>query len=265
MHDVIWLRAGEDWGSPAAVRAMHRISVPTVRRASQVVAVSHAAASDLVEGLGLDPARITVAPHGVRCPTVGVTSADQEAMRVRFGLGAGPVVLCVAQKRPYKNQEALVRALGRLGDPSVRLVLAGAATDYEQRLRELASATGVAERVVMTEWLSDADLEAFYALARCVALPSRMEGFGLPILEAMARDTPVACSDIPSLREVAGDAAVLFDPDDDQAVTAAVGRLLADDALCEDLIRRGRERASAFTWEATADATVEAYRRACGA
>lgn len=264
MHDVIWLHAGDDWGSADAVRAMRRISVPTVRRASQVVAVSAAAAEEIVAELRLDPWRVSVAPHGVRGPSDGTRRAPPDDVRKRLQTGPGPIVLCVAQKRPYKNQEQLIRAFSHVQDPSARLVLVGAPTDYERRLVEVAATYGVYDKVILTGWLQEAELEALYAAAHCFVLPSRMEGFGLPVLEAMAREVPVACSDIPSLVEVAGNAALFFDPNDPVSITTAIDRLLDDPKLRIDLISAGRARAAAFTWAATAEATVAAYQRAVG-
>jgi glycosyltransferase involved in cell wall biosynthesis len=170
-------------------------------------------------------------------------------------------VLCVAQKRPYKNLGVLIRALPELPVESV-LVVPGAPTPYEAELRALATELGVENRVRFPAWVSETELEALYRLASCFVLPSLIEGFGLPVVEAMARDVPVACSDRPALPEVAGDAAVYFDPEDQAEVTAAIRRLLEDFALRETLVARGRERARLFTWERTAEATLASYRRA---
>jgi len=115
---------------------------------------------------------------------------------------------------------------------------------------------------VWPAWLDAADLEGLYAVATLVVFPSLHEGFGLPVLEAMVRGVPVACSDRSSLPEVAGDAALLFDPEDTGAIRAAIERLLADPAERERLIRRGRERAAGFTWERTAELTAATYERA---
>jgi glycosyltransferase involved in cell wall biosynthesis len=113
--------------------------------------------------------------------------------------------------------------------------------------------------------VTEAELEEHYARATCFVLPSLIEGFGLPVLEAMARGVPVACSNRPALPEVAGDAALLFNPEDQQAVTDAIRRLLRDDGLARTLAERGRRRADTFTWERTAEATLASYRRALAA
>jgi glycosyltransferase involved in cell wall biosynthesis len=261
MHDTIWLRAADQWGTAAAVRTMHRVAVPTTRRADRVLTDSHDAARDLREQLGIRAERLDVAHLGVRVDPDAPATPESE-LRERLDLGANPVVLCVAQKRPYKNQEVLVRALSDERLAHARLVLPGAAAPYEQYLRALAADLGVADRMQLPAWLDDEDLEGLFRLATCVALPSRLEGFGLPVLEAMARGVPVACSDRSALPEIAGDAALLFDPDDERAVADALAQLLLDEPLRRDFVVRGRERAAMFTWEATAEATVASYRRA---
>jgi glycosyltransferase involved in cell wall biosynthesis len=172
------------------------------------------------------------------------------------------VILCVAQKRPYKNLAALIRALPSL--PGAVLVAPGAPTDHEEQLRALARQLDVAQRVRFLGWVGDSELEGLYELASCFALPSRIEGFGLPLLEAMRRGVPVACADRGALPEVAGDAALLFDPDDQEAVTAALRTLLSDRARAAELVRRGHERVRAFTWERTAQLTLASYERALG-
>jgi glycosyltransferase involved in cell wall biosynthesis len=167
----------------------------------------------------------------------------------------------VAQKHPYKNLHRLVRALPALDDDVV-LVLPGFSTAHEQELRTLAHELGVAERVRLPAWLSDGSLAGLYALSSAFVLPSLVEGFGLPVLEAMLRDVPVACSRSSSLPEVAGDAALLFDPERQEEVTAAIRRLLEDRVLAARLVERGRERAASFTWERTGAASLAGYRRA---
>jgi alpha-1,3-rhamnosyl/mannosyltransferase len=112
------------------------------------------------------------------------------------------------------------------------------------------------------DWLSDDDLEGLYSLASAFVLPSLIEGFGLPVLEAMARGVPVACSNVSALPEVVGDAALLFDPDSQDQVTSAVRRLLDDRSLADGLVVRGYERVKTFTWKRTGAASLAGYRRA---
>ena len=262
--DLIWLhRAGEWEASTRVHRRMRSLVRHCVRHADRVFAISHAAADDFVQTLGLPRERIEVTPLGVRRPR-RVPSASEAEMRARLQLGAARVVLCVAQKRPYKNLHRLVRALPQLDDDVV-LVLPGSPTAHEGELRELAHGLGVAWRVRFPDWLSDDELDGLYALASAFVLPSLIEGFGLPVLEAMVRGVPVACSNVSALPEVAGDAALLFDPESQEEVTAALRRLLADRALAQRLIARGHEQAGHFTWERTGTASLAGYRRAIAA
>jgi glycosyltransferase involved in cell wall biosynthesis len=185
---------------------------------------------------------------------------DEEDVRASLRLD-GPVILSVAQKRPYKNLGTLIRAMADLAERAT-LVLVGSPTAHEEELRALARQLGVEENVRFPGWVSEPELEGLYRLASCFVLPSLIEGFGLPVLEAMARGVAIACSDRPSLPEVAGNAALLFDPEDQQAVTNAIRRLLDDRELAARLVERGRERVRLYTWERTAEATLASYRRA---
>ncbi|MEJ7825905.1 MAG: glycosyltransferase family 1 protein [Solirubrobacteraceae bacterium] len=260
LHDLIWLHEGAAWGDARAVGAVRRLSLMSARGADRVLAVSHAAAHDFSTTIGLDAARIDVAPHGVSDRPV--VQQNAAALRSRHELGEAPVILCVAQKRPYKNLAALIRALPSL--PGAVLVLPGAPTAHELELRELARRIGVLDRVRFLGWVGDDELDGLYGLAACFALASRIEGFGLPVLEAMRRGVPVACADRGALAEVAGDAALLFDPDDERTVTAALRTLLHDEARAGELVRRGHERVRTFTWEHTAQLTLASYERALG-
>ena len=144
------------------------------------------------------------------------------------------------------------------------LVLPGYPTAHEAELRERAGTAGVQRDVRFLGWLSGEELEGLWQVADAFVFPSLYEGFGLPVLEAMARGVPVACSNASSLPEVAGDAALMFDPHEERAIAAAIERLLTDDAEAERLRARGLERAREFTWERTARLTLESYERALG-
>ena len=261
--DLIWLHQREAWDASRAGRAMGTLSRSSARRADRVIAISNAARDDFVANLGLDASRIDVTPLGVEPPAAAQPELEAE-LRRRLALDGAQVVLCVAQKRPYKNLATLVRAAAQVEERPL-VVLVGAPTPHEEELKRLAGELGVQEQVRFVGWLSEADLEAVYRLAACFVLPSLIEGFGLPVLEAMARDVPVACSNRTAMAEVAGDAALLFDPDDQQAVTESIRRLLRDRELASSLVQRGRERVRAFTWERTAAASFASYRRAVAA
>jgi glycosyltransferase involved in cell wall biosynthesis len=253
--DLIWLHQREAWGTPAAVRTMAILTRVSARTAHRVITISESARDDIVRSFGLDGESVDVAPLGVRPPERPLERAVD---------AAAPLVLCVAQKRPYKNLATLIHAVAELRDVGVELVLPGAPTEHEAELRALAGRLEVADSVRFPAWVSDEELERLYARATCFVLPSLIEGFGLPVLEAMARGVPVACSDRPALPEIAGDAALLFDPVDQAAVTEAVRRLVTDEKLRDDLAERGRRRARLFSWRRTAEQTLASYRRAVG-
>lgn len=233
--------------------------VPLSARASRRIMVDAASTrEDLANHLGTPRGKVDVVPLATpTIPDAAPTPATD--LRERFDLGDRRVVLSPSAKRPHKNLVRLLRATAALAAPPV-LVIPGYPTPHEQELRDLATDLGLDVR--FPEWVSTADLEGLYALADAVVFPSLYEGFGLPVLEAMARGVPVACSRASSLPEVAGDAALLFDPEDVDAIADATRRLLHDPALRERLRAAGLERAARFTWDATAAATVASYERA---
>jgi glycosyltransferase involved in cell wall biosynthesis len=258
--DLIWMhhrgtmRRRDRFGMEVVTRV-------SARRADRLIALSEAARDDLVQTLGVARERVDVTPLGVRTGGSAAPMPEGELRRL-LQLPPGRIVLCVAQKRVHKNLDALVRALALLQARDAVLVLPGAPTPYEDELRRLATALGVADRVRLPGWVDAEQLQGLYAAASCFVLASKMEGFGLPVVEAMQHGLPVACSNVSALPEVAGGAALLFDPFDDRAIAAAVDRLLADRALAAELGARGRERCSQLTWERTAQATFASYRRA---
>jgi glycosyltransferase involved in cell wall biosynthesis len=259
--DLIWIHHPETMEA-AATKGMLRVAPVSARRADRVLALSESAAADIARTLSLPRSKIDVTHMGVRLETPRPSPAHEVDLRGRLGLGEEPMVLCVAQKRAHKNLTGLIRALPLMSNDSARLVLPGTPTPHETELRRLARELGVGHRVRFPGWLSGRDLEGLYRLAGCFVLPSFQEGFGLPVLEAMARDVPVACSNVSSLPEVTGDAAMLFDPHDPNSIARALDRLLADRRLREVMRSRAKERCRLLSWNATARATLTSYRRA---
>jgi glycosyltransferase involved in cell wall biosynthesis len=237
----------------------------SVKRATRVIAVSQSTRDDLVEHLKVPPQRIDVVPNGVGTPP-DLKPLPESELRSKLDAGERPIVLCTSAKRPHKNLLRLLDAIASI--PAERrplAVLTGYPTQHEDDLRERIAALEIEDDVRILGWVPQAELEALYAAATCLVFPSLYEGFGLPVLEAMARGLPVASSDRSSLPEVAGDAALLFDPEDTTAMAAAIERLLADPAERARLAAAGREQAARFTWRACAEATVASYERALAA
>jgi glycosyltransferase involved in cell wall biosynthesis len=259
--DVIWMHRPEALG-PRAYLMMRTLAPLCGRRSNRVITISQAAADDVSTMLKIPRERLDVTPLGIALPRLNWAPAASEDIRERLELRDGPLVLCVAAKRAHKNLDGLVRAMARLPAPRPLLVLPGSPTPYEDELRKLAADLGIVDDVAFPAWISEADLEALYTEAACFVLPSFQEGFGLPVLEAMARGVPVACSNTSSLPEVAGSAALLFDPSDDQAIASQIERLLRDRALATQLREQGVARCELFTWRRTAELTLESYRRA---
>lgn len=255
LHDVTFFtRRTFD---PVTTFGMRAIVSRAARRADALLTGSVAAREEICAVLGLAPERFAVVPHGLGRARGAVAAADPAAVRARHGLDGERLVLCVAAKRPHKNQEALVRAAPLLG-ARTDVVLAGHPEPYDAELRRIAQEVG-ARRVRFLDYVPDAELEALWELADCAVFPTLAEGFGLPVLEAMDRGVPVACSDIAVLREVGGDVPCFFDPHDPAALAAAVERASAE---AGERVPRGRERAAGYSWAAAARGTLEAYERA---
>jgi len=263
VHDLIYARFPE---AHAGIRDKGmKVLVPwAARRSDRVITDSRSTRDDLIELIGLASERIDVVPLGLGAVKRELP-LSQAVIRAGFDLGERRVVLSLSAKRPHKNLRALIGALAQISaDRRPVLVLPGYPTAYESELRERARALGVEGDVRFPAWVSAEELEGLWAIARAFVYPSLYEGFGLPVLEAMARGVPVACSNASSLPEVAGDGALLFEPDDESAIAVALQRLLEEPGLAERLRARGLARAREFSWERSARLTLDSYARALG-
>jgi glycosyltransferase involved in cell wall biosynthesis len=258
--DVIWMHG------PAAdlTTRLWRALVPAVaRRADRIIAISSNAAREIARWMAIAPCKIDVTPLGHRHSTHAAGITPDQA-RARLKLGDGPIVLTVGTRKPHKNLIGLLRAMPAVleAHPCAQLVLAGNPTAHEPALVAEAERLGLAGRVTFLPFVSAEELEGLYAAATCFVLASLQEGFGLPILEAMARGVPVACSNVSALPEVAGGAARLFDPHHPDQIAAAIMDVLGDPDLRARLIQLGLRRSTELSWQATAAATLASYERA---
>jgi glycosyltransferase involved in cell wall biosynthesis len=230
----------------------------SARRSRTLIAVSEATREDLLRYYPFTRGHLAVIPHGVDESFFALDRSKIE-----------PYVLCVSTLHPHKNLERLIRAYARK-KRDFKLVIAGMRGFHSATLDALiadlscgdvhGSQASVASptSVRLTGWIPRDQLMRLYAGARAFIYPSTFEGFGMPVLEAMAAGIPVACSDIPPLREVADNAALFFDPSNEDTVAAALDRITSDDALRLDLSQAGPQRARGFTWNRAAIATAQA-------
>lgn len=235
-----------------------------------VVAISQNTKDDLCNCAPIDPERVFVTPLAASGLFFPCTDAARiEAVRATHGIPVGPYVLSLSTLEPRKNVDQTVRSFVDLvrqqGITDLSLVLVGTkGWDFEGIFAEIGHAAGLRERIVVTGYVDDVDLAAIYSGALMFVYPSLYEGFGLPPLEAMQCGVPVITSNTSSLPEVVGDAGVMVDPRDQDALTQAMYDLYCSEARRADLAVRGLERAGRFSWQACAEATLGAYRSALG-
>lgn len=264
IHDVIPILHPE-WMYPTA-EAELRATVGSLLQTDFVIANSNATARDVTAVLSVPTDRIFVTPLAAEPELFHPEehTGTIEVVRARYKIPAAPYLLSVCTLEPRKNLPHLLRCFARLllqpGLGDVRLVLVGTVGWKSEPLFGLLRENPALDaRVVVTGYVPDADLAALYSGACAFVYPSLYEGFGLPVLEAMQCGAPVITSDSSSLPEVVGDAAIVVPPADSDALTAALHRVVLDDALKADLSQRGLTRAALFSWDRTAEATVRAY------
>ncbi len=258
IHDLQY-RAVPELLSPAARASTHALVSLAARRADRIIAVSSAGRDEIVAGLGIAPERIDVVPNGGRAAPL---SPHPAGVRERYDLGQRPVALAVATNLPHKNLPALIDALALIAPERRPVLMIGGHGTTDEALRTKVDDAGLADDVRLLGALSTTALDALYAAADCLVLATLHEGFGLPVLEAMMRSLPVICSDIPALREVAGDAALFFDPREPAQIAARMREVLGDEDLAQRLRELGRTQAKRFSWGVAAAGTLASYRRA---
>lgn len=260
VHDMSWLHYPETIQEPT-LRMLENVS-RHLHAADQVFTVSEATKNDVVSRWPIDPQKVKVIYNGVserfrRLDTSPDEVRDRYDLPKRFFLFVGTV-------EPRKNLARLVEAfdsVGRHVDHS--LVVVGAKGWKASPIYRAIQASPVRDRIRLLGFVADADLPAIYNLADAVVYPSLYEGFGIPIVEAMACGTPVVTSNVSAMPEVAGDAALFIDPLDPRGIAAAMERILQDGALRERLRAKGLERAKRFSWDISAAQVMQCFRELC--
>ena len=262
IHDLQHRHFPEDFSRPElwATRALVQMSCC---RADHILTASEASAEDIVR-LGRVPReRVTAAHYGVATDFFERIEAPHlDSILKELGVER-PFILTVANSYPHKNLDRLARAFGLMEErTSCSLVIVGLPRRGEPVLQSECRALRDPKRILRLDRVSRQALRVLYQSAELLAFPTLFEGFGLPVIEAMASGTPVACSRIPCLREVAGDAAEFFNPRDEREISNVILRLLEDPLRRAELSRKGQARAREFSWEKTALATHEVLAQA---
>ncbi|HXH24404.1 MAG TPA: glycosyltransferase family 1 protein, partial [Vicinamibacterales bacterium] len=261
IHDVSYARRPR-WYPHRRDRLRRAFYRWSARAAAHVITDSAFSASEITAAYEISPARITVVPLGVS--RAFAPAGDAASPALPSGVRP-PFLLHVGDLHERRNLPMLLQATlaarRRLGAAAPSLVLAGVDRGVGGALCERARQAGVADAVVRLDQVGDDLLLALYRAAAALVYPSRYEGFGLPLVEAMACGTPVVASRAASIPEVVGDAGILLDPDDERGWSEAIVRVVEDERLRADLRAAGLARAALFTWERTARMTAHVYRR----
>lgn len=248
-------RAAWEWSVKSSVRSSERL-----------IAVSRHTKAEITEVYGTPPERIDVVPHGVEPDFFGLreNEAYEPSIPTAAGLPDGRYLLAVSTLHPHKNWDRLLAAYKHLADDGLELNLAvcGLPGKHQEAVRTSIAEMGLSERVHLLGWQPRRTLIGLFKFADALVFPSTFEGFGMPVLEALAAGLPVVCSDIPPLREIADGAACFVDPHSADSIAEGVRATLADPKTRGERVRAGLERAAGATWERAAERTLAAFLEA---
>ena len=262
VHDLSFVRVPEA-ASPPLKAYLDAVVPRSVKRADQILADSHATRDDLIELYKTPARKITVLYSGVDQRFRRVAGGHVlEAIRAKYRLAGGPFILSVGTVQPRKNYSRVIRALAevRARGLDLRYAIAGGKGWLEDEMERTIADTGMEDFVRLLGHVDDEDLPALYSLSRMLLMPSLYEGFGLPVLEAMACGVPVITSNVSSLPEVAGDAAIQVDPAETAALRDAIIAVETEPNLREQLVEKGYRQAEKFKWRRSAADLLSVYR-----
>jgi glycosyltransferase involved in cell wall biosynthesis len=268
VHDVSFIEHPEYF--TALRRAQLRLTVArSVKQAAHIITVSEFSRDAILRAYDIPSEKVSAIPNAAN-PEFRVIGREraQKAVHDRLRFDA-PFVLSVGDLQPRKNQIGLIAAFSKLltNHPQLKhhLVLTGKETWFTPKVREAARSCGFASRIHFTGFVSDGELMELYNACDCFVFPSFYEGFGLPILEAMACGRAVACSNTSAMPEVADGAGILFNPHQIEEIARALRDVLLDAELRGRMERLGLQRAATFTWKKSARATLDVYAKVAGA
>lgn len=257
VHDLQY-ETFPNYTSRVKLRYLRTVMPRSIARAAVVAVPTNYVRDTVVERFGVEDQHVIVVPHGVE-PDLGLAARPETDLRAQFGLGDGRVLVLPAITHPHKGHAFLLDVMARYWtDADLRLVFVGGPGAADQAIREKVTRLGLDDRVVIGGRVTDADRDGLIRLAHALVFPSQYEGFGAPVVEAMALGTPVLCSDQPALAEVVADSGLVL-PLDDDAWADALDRIGSDGAAMREA---GFQRASDFTAEVSGVALATAYRRA---
>lgn len=264
IYDVVWLRYPETMDEKNYKRITQDI-VYSVNRADRIVTISESTKQDLIDLLHIPAEKIVIAPPGVNVQAFQHSYQPSILQRIKEQYHLPEhYILYMGTLEPRKNIERLVQAFAQVhqkdGVQGYKLVLAGKKGWQYDSIFTLIQSLGLEQYVICTGYVAEEDKAAIYQMADVFVFPSLYEGFGMPIAEAMAAGVPVITSNVSSMPEVAGDAAILIDPYSVEQIADAMEQLLTDDVLRRQCIQKGLTQCSKFTWEQSADILVQMYQ-----
>jgi glycosyltransferase involved in cell wall biosynthesis len=268
IYDTLYLTQAQHYGDRLFLLYAKLFIKPAIKRSSLVSTLSQTSKTAILSTFDIPDQKVHVIYPGVSSrfrPTLD--AVEIRRLREKYHI-MSRFFLFVGALEPRKNLPCLLRAFylflkTRQGSEHYQLVLAGPGGPALQELQQIAHQLGISEHVHWLGFVTDDDIPTLYSAAEAFVFPSLGEGFGLPIVEAMACGTPVVTSNVSCIPEIAGDATLLVDPTDAQALASAMEKIVLDDAVRRQLVRKGLVRAALFSWQRTAEETEQLYRLAC--
>lgn len=233
----------------------------SLNHSSKIITISNSSKDDIISEYGVNPDKIRVVHLGIK--SVSSNEYPVSSMKDKYTIEK-PYILFVGTLQPRKNIARLIEALSILKNKAINLVIIGRKGWHYEEILDAPQRFGVSNRVKFLENISDEELPEFYKEAELFVLPSLYEGFGLPILEAMKYGAPVATSDISSLPEAGGDAAIYFNPEDSSDIAKTIEKVLSDKKLRDDMIKKGYEQVKKFSWEKAAREVLDVFEEVAG-